>query len=236
MKSLKLVCMTMLCVAVSLVSCSGEDGEQGIPGADGANGINGVDGADGTDGISCWDLNGNGTGDAEEDINNDGNFDALDCQGADGQDGQDGQNGADGNANVEKFDFLITEFSGTQLTVNLGLSPEEMNSYAFLYYIEYNNGFDDLWYPVPGPLGTNATYSRIYTNENNAEVNVFFYNTSDDTSWDVPQGTYTLFRVVAIDFAILGNKGSQENILSELKAAGVDTSDYHAVAAYFGLE
>jgi hypothetical protein len=37
-----------------------------------------------TDGISCWDLNGNGINDPNEDVNADGTFDALDCRGQDG--------------------------------------------------------------------------------------------------------------------------------------------------------
>lgn len=88
--------------AILLHSCSGSDGEQGPQGLKGeqglagANGINGADGANGTDGISCWDLNANGMGDAEEDSNHDGNFDALDCQGEFGADGTDGANGLDG--------------------------------------------------------------------------------------------------------------------------------------------
>jgi hypothetical protein len=36
------------------------------------------------DGISCWDLNGNGINDPNEDVNADGTFDALDCRGQDG--------------------------------------------------------------------------------------------------------------------------------------------------------
>ena len=33
--------------------------------------------------IACWDLNGDGIQDPNEDINGDGSFDALDCQGSD---------------------------------------------------------------------------------------------------------------------------------------------------------
>ena len=36
-----------------------------------------------SDGINCWDLNGNGVGDLREDVNGDGNYNALDCQGSD---------------------------------------------------------------------------------------------------------------------------------------------------------
>ncbi len=47
----------------------------------------------GDPGLACWDTNGNGMGDPEEDINNDGNFDALDCQGPKGDQGEPGADG-----------------------------------------------------------------------------------------------------------------------------------------------
>ncbi len=68
---------------------------QGPPGEDGQAG-QGQPGADGADGLNCWDLDGDGVQDPAEDVNGDGVWDALDCQGADGRDGIDGQDGADG--------------------------------------------------------------------------------------------------------------------------------------------
>ena len=59
-------------------------------------------GAPGAPGVNCWDLNGDGVNDPQEDANGDGLWDAFDCQGpagqngVDGVDGQDGQNGQDG--------------------------------------------------------------------------------------------------------------------------------------------
>ena len=47
-------------------------------------------GLPGTDGRNCWDLNGNGQGDPEEDTNGDGDFDAEDCKGAKGDPGSSG--------------------------------------------------------------------------------------------------------------------------------------------------
>ena len=44
-------------------------------------------------GLACWDLNGNGIGDPNEDANNDGVFDALDCQGVAGPAGPVGPQG-----------------------------------------------------------------------------------------------------------------------------------------------
>ncbi|MCA9244138.1 MAG: collagen-like protein [Phycisphaerales bacterium] len=85
----------------------GVDGQNGADGKDGANGADGQNGADGEDGatgargatgatgetgpagetgeagangLNCWDLNGNGTADENEDRNGDGSVDALDCQ------------------------------------------------------------------------------------------------------------------------------------------------------------
>ena len=63
----------------------------------GPPGQDGQDGQDGVDGLNCWDLNGNGIMDPEEDISPPfGVWDASDCRGADGQDGQDGVDGQDG--------------------------------------------------------------------------------------------------------------------------------------------
>ena len=56
--------------------------------------------------MACWDLNGDGVGQPEEDINGDMAFNALDCQGPQGEQGvQGGQGlpgdpGEDGTANV----------------------------------------------------------------------------------------------------------------------------------------
>ena len=62
--------------AFALSGCEGDDG------AAGAAGQAGQPGADGSDGLACWDLNGNGVGDPDEDTNGDGTFDALDCAGS----------------------------------------------------------------------------------------------------------------------------------------------------------
>lgn len=63
----------LVVVTLGLAGCDGDDG------AAGAAGAAGLPGADGDDGLACWDLNGNGVGDPEEDINGDGIFDAADC-------------------------------------------------------------------------------------------------------------------------------------------------------------
>ena len=66
-------------LALSIAGCEGDDGIGGLDGLDGVDGAPGVSGADGSDGVACWDLNGNGVGDPEEDLNGDGVVDVLDC-------------------------------------------------------------------------------------------------------------------------------------------------------------
>jgi hypothetical protein len=65
----------------------GATGPQGLPGEQGPEGEPGPQGNEGPMGISCWDTNGNGIGDPEEDFNLDGNFNALDCQNLPGPQG-----------------------------------------------------------------------------------------------------------------------------------------------------
>lgn len=232
MKTCKLLSIAVLAMAMSLVSCSGDDGEQGpqgVPGKDGTNGTNGEDGTDGTNGISCWDLNGNGTGDAEEDINQDGNFDALDCQGIDGTNGTDG---VDGIVNVQQFSFNLNVFANySSLQLDLLSWMDNPSNYVLLYYMDHNSGYR---YSIPGPMRLNQYYSRVYTDIPNSTLNVYFYSTDTDVAYQIPGGEYTQLLVVAIELTN-GAKNS-ENVMADLKAAGVDTADYHAVAKYFGLE
>lgn len=237
MKTIRLFSLVMLGMALILASCSGKDGEQGpqglqgVAGADGADGVNGVDGANG---ISCWDLNGNGSGDADEDVNNDGNFDALDCQGVDGTNGTDGTNGLDGNANVQQFVYDITLFGDySNLKLDLLNYVNVPENYAYLYYIV---DFDGKVYSIPGPI-YNIYYATVYHNQFTTEETFFyidFFNTSDDAAAVVPNALFTQVIVVAMELTN-GAKNS-EGLLADLKAVGVDTSDYQSVVAYFGLE
>ncbi|MBO0331049.1 collagen-like protein [[Muricauda] lutisoli] len=226
MKTLKFLSMAIMCMAMVLVSCTGDkgetgpQGEQGIAGVDGANGSDGVDGADGA---SCWDLNGNGVGDADEDINDDGNFDALDCQGTDG---------VDGNANVQIFDIDVTDSSGSSLLFNIPIDPAALPNYAMLFYLKNLGG---LVYSVPGPMDGNNYYSRLYYDENDSTGTIRFYNNSDDTAYNVAAGYFTNLRIIAIE-TTTGAKNGQQSIMDELKAAGIDADDYDAVAEYFGLD
>ena len=66
----------------------GATGPQGNTGID----IQGPDGPPGVDGIQCWDLNGDGNNDTNEDIDNNGLFNVNDCPGNPGPPGPKGLN------------------------------------------------------------------------------------------------------------------------------------------------
>ncbi len=75
---------------------AGPPGPQGPMGTPGPAGPAGPAGAPGTDGLSCWDLDGDGVQDFEEDVNLDGAWDALDCAGQEGPMGPQGPQGPQG--------------------------------------------------------------------------------------------------------------------------------------------
>ncbi len=76
---------------------TGPQGPQGETGPQGPQGETGPQGPQGDAGTACWDLNGNGVADLpDEDINEDGVADVLDCQGAQGETGPQGPQGETG--------------------------------------------------------------------------------------------------------------------------------------------
>jgi hypothetical protein len=83
---------------------TGTAGITGATGITGPQGIQGPKGITGTAGLACWDLNGNGIGDPEEDLNGDTHFTADDCRGPAGTDGVDGHDGVDGLNGIDGLD------------------------------------------------------------------------------------------------------------------------------------
>jgi hypothetical protein len=77
---------------------AGPAGPQGEQGDTGPQGPAGPQGEQGVAGLACWDANGNGKPDKDEDTNGDGKYDALDCMGAVGPQGPQGNTGPQGIA------------------------------------------------------------------------------------------------------------------------------------------
>lgn len=83
-----------------------QQGPAGVPGAAGPAGANGLDG------VSCWDLDADRIEDSEEDVNEDGVFNALDCQGPQGEQGPTGETNLP--AIEEELAALQTEMASLQ--------------------------------------------------------------------------------------------------------------------------
>ncbi|WP_422861883.1 collagen-like triple helix repeat-containing protein [Flagellimonas sp. W118] len=248
MRLLKLFNAALLCAAITLTSCSGEDGTDGLDGGPGAPGLNGTPGTNGDDGVNCWDLNGDGLAtittddDTNEDRNGDNEVNSLDCQ---GETGETGPTGEVGNANVQAFVYHVNDLVNADydtlnipLDVYIDVENDDISNYAYLVYLETTNG---LIYSIPGHGSNNTHYARVFVDPSNVQIVVQFYNL-DDNDFLVPQNLYENIIVVAVEVTNNFNngggqtvKGSSEGIEEALKAAGVDANDYDAVATYYGL-
>lgn len=207
MKPLKLVCMAMICMVAILVSCSGSDGETGPQGKPG------IDGSDGTNGV-------NGT------------------NGVDGEDGEDGVDGIDGTANAQKHIFDVANFfmDYTFISFDLNNVLDEPANYAYLYYLVRPVNEDEFTISLPGFIQNDIyTFVTTYLNPESAQYGTFYvYFRQDGNPVQIDGSPYPELIVVSIE---LNNASkTSESVMKELKLAGVDTSDYSAVAEYFGLE
>jgi hypothetical protein len=200
MKTIKLLYMAVLCVAIALFSCSGEDGEQGIQGEQGIPGEQGIQGPQGEQGVP-------------------------------GEQGEPGEPGEDGNANVRRFNISLEGYSGSSFQVPMPseVTAEDIDNSALFVYLERSGAY----FPVPGMGPGGIFYMRMsYVPE---LIGVNFLDVPNFNAYGVNEGYFDSLVLIVAEANVVG-KSSQESVMSELKAAGVDTSDYNAVAEYFGLE
>ncbi|RME37262.1 MAG: hypothetical protein D6788_09850, partial [Planctomycetota bacterium] len=149
---------------VDVADCRGADG------ADGAAGPAGPAGPAGADGLNCWDLNGNGVRDPEEDTNGDGVWDARDCQGAAGPSGPSGPAGPSGADGPEFFDVWVDDFFTANLTTASGLGP-------FLPVVAVLIDEPILDPSVNGPIAYRVAIPPRYQVGNDVTMRLFLYRT-----------------------------------------------------------
>ncbi len=236
-----------MALAMGLVaSCSGSDGERGLQGEPGADStVPGPAGADGDDGIACWDSNGDGVGTdgsndtPDEDLNDDGNFDALDCQ------GDDGANGEDGNANVRRIIFdtsLFSQIPGPLYTIQnevtgSELTAEVLETHAFLIYgVAVGSGEQATRYI---PLPSSFFDINAYVVSVRVEVGLVEFEFLAHPDWP---DFFNEVHMILIEQSSSTDGGpaveakAQADIMASLKAAQVDVSNYHEVVKYLGIE
>ncbi|WP_228236807.1 collagen-like protein [Allomuricauda sp. M10] len=158
--------------------------------------------------------------------------------GVDGQDGVNGTNGKDGedgNANVHHVILDMTGHTGTIFAqIVPELTEEVISNYAILYYL----GKDDLagtqYYSIPGPVSADFL-TQVYAQTQLVQI---YFSNYDGTGYPVTASDHLeSLRIVLIESTpYTTSKSVYTSVKDELKAVGVDIADYHAVAAYFGLE
>ncbi|WP_420322859.1 hypothetical protein [Flagellimonas sp.] len=229
LKPVILIALGYLAISFTFISCSGEDGTNGVNGNDGVGIESTVDNGDGTFTINYSDGSSFTTGDLT------------------GNPGNDGAPGDDGNANVLRGTLPLEDpdpindnrFSFNLLddALGLGLSQEEIDNYAYFFYLKDKFGninSSDSRIAING----SDRYTRITYTPDNGNVRCFFYTLEDDTpyfDWD-GNNALDIFIVVAIEITLNGKSGERSNPVNELKNVGVDVNDYYALLAYFGLK
>lgn len=210
---------------VLMVSCEGDQGEigpqgiQGEPGRDGVDGTNGVDGTDGQDGQ-----------------------DGVDGQ--DGQDGENGEDGADGNANVITSDWIPLDLSNPNDfnwvsfdITDASITQEVLDNYAILGYLKSTRTpTTSLVLSLPFiAWGTGVYYYQ--------QVRLGTYTVvarAQDTATPVRPAADQAVRYVLIQATNTSTTGksieTSPSSFQKMLDAGIDTTDYNAVAQYLNLE
>lgn len=151
-------------------------------------------------------------------------------QGEQGVAGSNGTNGQDGNANVRSFTYDLSTVSGLGHYQSIPeFTQEVIDNDAILGYLKLNGSIR--LYPMPNhnlfPLGIDVRTFILLEG-----YVMDFYNRNLNTEFSVTTGQLDQLRIVII--ASTNKNGKQVDILSKLKAEGVDINDYYAVMKHFG--
>ena len=240
-------------VTLLLFSCYGEDGAVGPAGEQGENGYH------------CWDLNLNGINDLDEDVNQDDEWNGLDCLGQDGLNGVNGINcwdldgdwfndededvnsdgqwnaldcqGEDGNANVQKIVLDLDDAYMYDSTLQLSV-PEltpEVFQECVLLFSFEYISVIDSAFFVI-PGGV-AEYDRSY-NVGYEPGYVYILVSNFDGSDTDPGwlGIWDYLHIALIKVSVLNNVDEMSAIKSSLSESGINVQDFDALAPYFANE
>ncbi|PCE65735.1 hypothetical protein B7P33_00055 [Sediminicola luteus] len=162
--------------------------------------------------------------------------------GQDGRDGVDGQDGEDGNANVISIPWTDVTFGGFGIIRrqwfeidDTRITQEVLDNYAVLGFIKIIG--EDIVYSLP----VKFPISKLILN-NYLTLNTYTLHIDDEGSgpMEVPDPGVIKVRYVLIEatsMAPTGKSGhSEPSALQKMLDAGIDTTDYNAVAQYLNLE
>lgn len=189
---------------------SGATGSAGAVGVDGENGSNGTDGENGTDGTNGSDGN-------------------------DGSNGTNGTDGEDGNANVRAFVYDMSAKSGATIIQNVPeITQDVLENDVILGFLKT---VDREFNPIPAPRFLAAGLKDVAVDFEIGKYQFFFYEVGNSSLTSITAGTLDELKVIIIEStSTTSGKSSPEQVLENIKSAGVDLNDYVAVMNYFGLE
>ena len=169
-------------------------------------------------------------------VGQDGDTGLQGPQGEQGVQGDAGEDGQDGNANVTTVSFDISEeFGVTFIDLSVPeLTAEFIENHVILGYVSSTaTAGVERWYQLPSQASFvpfHIAFSYLLT-----LVSLDFFDPSDYSSYTLLEGQLDELRLVFIEISDPSAK-SQNSVLEDLEAAGVDVRNYEEVAAYFGLE
>ncbi|MEX0273890.1 MAG: hypothetical protein AB3N16_05900 [Flavobacteriaceae bacterium] len=198
-----------------MFSCSPEDGEDGAVGPQGPQGEQGIQGPAGADGAD-------GT------------------NGTNGADGADGADGANGNANVSTYLFDLSDRAGASFSNTIpDMTSDVIENDLIIGYLKRSGG--SVYSPIPSGAFVVATgnLADVSVDLQTQQFWFFFYNVGTSSLKSVPTGSLDRLKVVIAESTSTSGKSGKsgrEQILANMKSAGVDINDYYAVMDYFGLD
>lgn len=144
----------------------------------------------GEDGLNCWDLNGNGVADPEEDVNEDGTIDALDCRGVEGPEGPAGSDGTQdqegtqgptgpqglqGAPGPEFFSIFIDDFFTNRTREQFPVVPVPIDvpvlGTSGFSTVAGENGV------IPSAVAFRAAIPNTHTTDKDVTLSLFLYRT-----------------------------------------------------------
>jgi hypothetical protein len=147
-----------------------------------------------------------------------------------GEEGPEGPPGADGNANVSLYIFGEHNFATSALVSHLvpDVTESEMKESAWLIYLV----IDNIFYQMPGPGWNAFSQYRSFVFWSNAQGRPVVEVTRTGGTGE----TYDEIRVFRIAANHVNDATTSAASTQSLIPVHLDTSDYRAVAAFFGMD
>lgn len=175
------------------------------------------------------------------------------CKGDDGADGVDGVDGAqgpagqDGNANVQTYVYNNPSWgvaSGMNINMSGILTDDVIQNDAVLAYVNHMTDFGNETYLIPGLVwnGDYREYAVILedsSSSNPESLDIVSLETDGSFTPHANLWDARWVKIIIIESTNTTTTGRnipiKQQVLNELKSAGIDVNNYEAVCNYYGI-